>query len=171
MPVNKMISMGATMAVSFALTAGLLMWQQGSFPTLTTGPLPPAVPEAAHPASPLAAYGPPQVTLARAPATDAMPAPAPASVQPASEIDQIARNAPLRDVYGNLTGIRVFPGHDVEQFYRSGLKGGDLIVAINGTSLDDSPASKQLWSQLSTGSVVTVVRGGKRQDLTLNTAP
>jgi type II secretion system protein C len=74
----------------------------------------------------------------------------------------------LRDNQGTLLGIRVFPGHETAQFYQSGLKGGDLVVAINGTPIDDSEASKAQWARLASGSTVTVQRRGKREDVTLN---
>jgi hypothetical protein len=187
---NKAISIAGTMVLSFALAFAILAWQRGVFalaaPSASaTERRSPLAPSPA--ASPLAPRGAPIAFVPRpadpppAPPSSSASAPtiqeAAASPPPVSqpqrlpEIERIARTAPLRDNFGTLTGIRVFPGHDPEQFYASGLKGGDLVVAINGTPIDDSAASKSLWNQLSTGSTVTVQRRGKRQDVILNTAP
>ena len=38
---------------------------------------------------------------------------------------------------GKLRGMRVYPGTNAQAFNRLGLRPGDLVTAINGTTLDD----------------------------------
>jgi type II secretion system protein C len=71
---------------------------------------------------------------------------------------------------GAPLGIRVVPGKDRARFMRSGLVGGDLIVAVNGMKFD-SDASSDLWTQVSSGSSVTVLRRGVLKEITLNISP
>jgi type II secretory pathway component PulC len=72
-----------------------------------------------------------------------------------------------------LRGFRVFPnGNRVASFDKSGLRGGDLLVAVNGASmLDlDRQTGKEILNGLSTPGTVTVTieRNGERRDVTLN---
>jgi general secretion pathway protein C len=73
---------------------------------------------------------------------------------------------------GKQRGYRVYPGPNQAAFNRLGLRPGDLVVAINGTSLDDPSRGGEVFGTL--GSVaearVTVVRNGSQQDLMLNLA-
>jgi general secretion pathway protein C len=74
---------------------------------------------------------------------------------------------------GRLRGFRVFPnGNRVASFDKSGLRGGDLLVAVNGASmLDlDRQTGKEILNGLSTPGTVTVTieRNGERRDVTLN---
>lgn len=179
----QLVTLAATMVITFVLAVAVLRWQQGgSMPVPVRAQGPAADSERPSRYSPLGGNRPPLASVPRPaepapvsePRTVAQPvavapvAAAPATVTLGPEIEQIARTAPLRDNQGTLLGIRVFPGHETAQFYQSGLKGGDLVVAINGTPIDDSEASKAQWARLATGSTVTVQRRGKREDVTLN---
>jgi general secretion pathway protein C len=95
----------------------------------------------------------------------------PAAGQETAVIDRIADSSAENDNDGKMLGIRVVPGQDASAFTHSGLKGGDLIVAVNGTRLDAHDRGEEIWKQASSGSTVTVVRLGKTQDITLNFPP
>ena len=73
---------------------------------------------------------------------------------------------------GKQRGFRVYPGPNAEAFTRLGLRPGDLVVSINGTTLDDPARSSEIFGTL--GSVaearITIVRNGSQQDLMLNLA-
>jgi general secretion pathway protein C len=73
---------------------------------------------------------------------------------------------------GKQRGFRVYPGPNTEAFGRLGLRPGDLVIAINGSTLDDPARSTEIFNSL--GSVaearITVVRNGSQQDLLLNLA-
>lgn len=73
---------------------------------------------------------------------------------------------------GTQRGYRVYPGRNRQQFAQLGLRPGDLILAINGTPLDDPNRGAEIFSTLgSSGRVtVSVERNGQTQELTLNTA-
>ena len=49
---------------------------------------------------------------------------------------------------GNLLGYRVSPGKDVEQFAKLGFKPGDLVVAVNGVTLDDPANTMVLYNDM-----------------------
>jgi general secretion pathway protein C len=73
---------------------------------------------------------------------------------------------------GKQTGYRVYPGRNRAAFGRLGLKPGDLVTAINGTSLDDPEHGQEIFRTLGSSpeARVTVTRNGQQQDLTLNLA-
>jgi general secretion pathway protein C len=73
---------------------------------------------------------------------------------------------------GKQTGYRVYPGRNRAAFGRLGLKPGDLVTAINGTSLDDPDHGAEIFRTLGSSpeARVTVMRNGQQQDLTLNLA-
>lgn len=74
---------------------------------------------------------------------------------------------------GKLSGYRIFPGpNGAHAFAQLGLRPGDLIVAINGTSLDDPTQALQVLQTLSTSgsATVTVSRNGTPQEVNLNLA-
>jgi len=73
---------------------------------------------------------------------------------------------------GKLHGYRVYPGRDVKAFAALGLRNGDLVLAINGTALDDPARGNEIFSSLgnSDQARVTVMRNGQQQDITLNMA-
>jgi len=71
---------------------------------------------------------------------------------------------------GKQRGYRVYPGRNRQAFLRIGLRPGDLVVAINGTPLDDPSRGEEIFGTLTSSSEahVTVMRNGRQQDLTLN---
>ena len=73
---------------------------------------------------------------------------------------------------GKQTGYRVYPGRNRAAFGRLGLKPGDLVTAINGTTLDDPEHGQEIFRTLGSSpeAHVTVTRNGQQQDLTLNLA-
>jgi general secretion pathway protein C len=73
---------------------------------------------------------------------------------------------------GKLRGYRVYPGQNVRAFATLGLRNGDLVIAINGTALDDQARSNDIFSSLGNTDQahVTVMRNGQQQDITLNMA-
>lgn len=73
---------------------------------------------------------------------------------------------------GVQRGYRVYPGRNRQQFAKLGLQPGDLVVAINGTPLDDPQRGMEIFNTLGSSDRVnvTVERNGQSQDLSLNTA-
>jgi general secretion pathway protein C len=71
---------------------------------------------------------------------------------------------------GKLRGYRVYPGQNTRAFATLGLRNGDLVLAINGTALDDPARGNEIFSSLgnSDQARVTVMRNGQQQDITLN---
>src|SRR6185369_15023709 len=73
---------------------------------------------------------------------------------------------------GVQRGYRVYPGRNRQQFAKLGLQPGDLVLAINGTPLDDPQRGMEIFGTMGSSDRVTVQveRNGQTQDLTLNTA-
>jgi general secretion pathway protein C len=73
---------------------------------------------------------------------------------------------------GKQKGYRVYPGRNRQAFTRLGLRPGDLVMAINGTPLDDPARGQDIFRTLGSSSEahITVMRSGQQQDLTLNIA-
>lgn len=75
---------------------------------------------------------------------------------------------------GRLSGYRIFPGgaRGNQAFMELGLKPGDLITAVNGTTLDDPARALEIMQTLSSsGSAsVTVMRNGASLEVNLNLA-
>lgn len=112
-------------------------------------------------------------------ATPLPPPPASASLE---RVQQLVRDHPgiIGEIMrpqaviadGRQRGYRVYPGPNQQAFNRLGLRAGDLVTAINGTTLDDPNRGGEIFATL--GSVaqatVTVVRNGAPQDVVLNLA-
>lgn len=73
---------------------------------------------------------------------------------------------------GVQRGYRVYPGRNRQQFARLGLQPGDLVMAINGTPLDDPARGMEIFNSLGSASSVnvTIERNGQTEELTLNVA-
>jgi len=86
-------------------------------------------------------------------------------------ISDIMRPQPVF-AQGKQRGYRVYPGRNRQAFGRLGLRPGDLVVAINGTPLDDPARGQEVFRTIGSSSEahVTVMRNGRQQDLTLNMA-
>jgi general secretion pathway protein C len=71
---------------------------------------------------------------------------------------------------GKMRGYRLHPGPNAQAFGTLGLRNGDLVVAINGTPLNDPARSNDIFSSLGNTAQarVTVMRNGQQQELTLN---
>jgi general secretion pathway protein C len=88
-------------------------------------------------------------------------------------LDQVMRTVPSYDnAAGKLRGFRAYPGRNRQIFTRLGLKPGDLVTAINGTTLDDPQRSQEVFNTIQTSDhvTVTVERGGVKQEISLNIA-
>jgi general secretion pathway protein C len=83
-------------------------------------------------------------------------------------ISEVIRPQPVF-AQGKQRGFRVYPGRNRQAFTRIGLRPGDLVLAVNGTPLDDPSRGQEIFNTLGTSSEahVTVLRNGKQQDLTL----
>jgi general secretion pathway protein C len=88
-----------------------------------------------------------------------------------SALSDIMRNQPVL-MQGKLRGFRIYPGRNRQAFARLGLRSGDLVVAINGTPLDDPARGDEIFRTIGSASEarVTVMRNGQQQDLSLNMA-
>lgn len=73
---------------------------------------------------------------------------------------------------GVQRGYRVYPGRQRQQFAKLGLQPGDLVLAINGTPLDDPQRGMEIFSTMGSADrvTVTVERNGQAQELSLNMA-
>lgn len=75
---------------------------------------------------------------------------------------------------GKLAGYRIFPGpkNGAAAFRQLGLIAGDLIVAVNGTGLDDPGRALEVLQTLSSSdsATITVMRNGTPQEVNLNLA-
>jgi hypothetical protein len=88
-------------------------------------------------------------------------------------LDQVMRTVPSYDnAGGKLRGFRAYPGRNRQIFQKLGLRSGDLVTAINGTTLDDPQRSQEVFNTIQSSDHVTVTvdRGGQKQDITLNIA-
>lgn len=161
------------MVLSFSLSLATMMWlrKKDELPASNHTPAPSAAVQSAAPmvrAAALPVQPPPAAVIHNsAPAATIRPGtPQPGAVA----ITEILAPKDETDYSGNFIGVRVTPGPDAATFIRSGLKGGDVISAINGTKLDPEHADEML-NLLGTGTTVTVLRRNKTFDVTLNFAP
>lgn len=99
----------------------------------------------------------PQVAAASRPTVDAVSA--------------AVRFSPRRSQTG-LTGITVTPAVDPAAFAALGFRPGDVIVAVNGTTIAAESDVAQLQQSVTSGAslALTVERGGQRVPITLNLA-
>ena len=86
-----------------------------------------------------------------------------------SKVADYIRVQPVNSGSG-LTGYRIYPGRDRSVFAAAGLRPGDIVTAVNGTSLNDPARSLQLLNDLSQSSQInlTVDRGGQPQSFSIN---
>lgn len=71
---------------------------------------------------------------------------------------------------GSLRGYRVYPGRNRAQFSSLGLQPGDLVMAVNGSALDDPNRGLEILRGVGQGGPVTltVERGGQQQQITID---
>lgn len=74
---------------------------------------------------------------------------------------------------GGLKGYRVYPGPERAAFNAAGLKPGDVVTAINGTSLSDPGQALQLLQSLTQANSMslTIDRNGVSQSVNVSAAP
>ncbi len=86
---------------------------------------------------------------------------------------QLVNMTPVIDK-NRFLGYRVFPQgpHGVTAFAQQKLHAGDLVTAVNGTSLEDQTHAAEVMQTLSSSgnATVTVMRNGQSMDITLNLA-
>jgi general secretion pathway protein C len=89
----------------------------------------------------------------------------------ASKISDIIRVAPHME-QGQMVGFRINPGRNRQQFASLGLRPGDVVTDINGTTMTDPSAGLQVFEALgeTTQATVTVRRGGEDQVLVIDTS-
>lgn len=108
-----------------------------------------------------------------APGSSAPAAPTAALNRDASLLAGLVRVQPVFS-QGKLSGYRIFPGgaNGTAAFNQLGLKAGDLIVAVNGTTLEDPARAMEVLQTLSSsGSAsITVSRNGAAQEVNLDLA-
>ncbi len=106
----------------------------------------------------------------------AAPAAAPQAAGPRDNATVLAGLVRVQPVFnqGKLSGYRIFPGgaHGASAFGQIGLHAGDLVLAINGTPLDDAARAMEVLQTLSSSAsaTLTVSRNGQPQEVNLNLA-
>jgi general secretion pathway protein C len=106
-----------------------------------------------------------------------------AAPPPAARAEAVAQNSTvlaglvhIQPVFnqGKLNGYRIFPGgaRGTSAFTQLGLRSGDLVVGVNGTTLDDAGRAMEILQTLSSSAsaTVTVSRNGQTQEVNLNLA-
>jgi general secretion pathway protein C len=87
--------------------------------------------------------------------------------------DLIRVGASLTSEAGKLRGFRISPGKSRAAFDAAGLHGGDLVVAINGTSLQDQDRQhgQEIFDTIkaSAFATLTIERLGETRDVTIDT--
>jgi general secretion pathway protein C len=113
---------------------------------------------------------PPQVAMAPNPGNSAARVQQVLRDNPALIGQVIQRQPVLAD--GKLRGMRVYPGSNAQAFSRLGLRAGDLVTAINGTTLEGQTRAEEIFNSLNGAAEarVTVTRNGSPLELQLNLA-
>ncbi|MEM8593677.1 MAG: type II secretion system protein GspC [Pseudomonadota bacterium] len=76
-----------------------------------------------------------------------------------------------QDDNGKVKGYKVFPGPEKELFNDLGLERGDIITAVNGTTLDSPQKAAGIMSKLSSGGTMTFSieqKNGSTKDIDLS---
>ena len=88
--------------------------------------------------------------------------------------DVIRAGGSVNDPSGHMRGFRIFPGRDRTAFGAAGLRGGDLVVAVNGTSVLDQnrDSSQEVFKNIAAAerATVTIERNGRTSDITVDVA-
>ena len=118
----------------------------------------------------------PRNALRGATTSVARPAPAPTATALRENPSLLAGLVRVQPVFtqGKMSGYRIFPGgpSGTTAFNQLGLRPGDLIVAVNGTTLEDPARAMEVLQTLSSSgsATVTVSRNGVDQEVNLNLA-
>ncbi len=86
-----------------------------------------------------------------------------------AKFTDIVRPTPIYNS-GKLAGYRVYPGRERQKFIEIGLKPGDLVTAINSTTLDDPAQGAKVFRELATADSVnlTIERAGQSMNISVN---
>lgn len=91
---------------------------------------------------------------------------------PAAIADVLRVGAPIENRTGKLHGFRILPGRNNVTFSSSGLRRGDLVIAVNGTSVDgmDRQRAETVFNAMMSASsaTVTIERDGAISDVTID---
>jgi hypothetical protein len=183
---SRLLAIGIP-ATAFVLTIAISLWQQRADapgPVAQVQGQDPAQVAPATPATATAAPPPPSRSMgAGRPAGHEAPAPrAVAVTEPAVTTRGDLRTPAgvmrvMPDVDGwstKLRGFRIYPGRDASAFAKTGLRGGDLVIAVNGTSLAglDQKAGQQILDTMKASSqtTLTVELNGQTRDVTIDMA-
>lgn len=87
---------------------------------------------------------------------------------PAALAEMVRYSPVMRD--GRIHGYRLYPGRDRTAFSNTGLRPGDVVTAINGTSLNDPAEAISLMNSLKATDTInlTIERGGETMSVSLN---
>lgn len=132
----------------------------------------------ALPKRPLASLAPSPAAAPAASAASAVASPDPQleQMKQAMQRDPTALSEVIRAQQvlagGRQRGFRVYPGNNPRAFSRLGLRPGDLIIAVNGTPLDDPARGEEVMRTLGSAAEarVTIVRNGRDTDVVLDLA-
>lgn len=71
---------------------------------------------------------------------------------------------------GSLRGYRVYPGRNRSQFQSLGLQPGDLVLAVNGSALDDPNRGLEILRSVgqSGAATLTIERGGQQRQIAID---
>lgn len=91
--------------------------------------------------------------------------------QNASRITDVIRVQPQID-QGQMVGFRISPGQARDQFDALGLRPGDVVTDINGTTLTDPSSGLLVFEALGEATVasVTIIRNGQPEVLAIDTS-
>lgn len=86
-----------------------------------------------------------------------------------SALAEMLRYSPVMQD-GQLHGYRLYPGRDRAAFSEAGLRPGDIVTAINGTSLSNPADAIKLMSTLTEADTIslTIERGGEEMTVGVN---
>jgi general secretion pathway protein C len=133
------------------------------------------------PKSPLGADGLAQGPILSTPATAAQNLP-PHTTQnevladadmPKAKAGDVLRGTAATSADGRLRGFRVAPSKDAQGFSDAGLHPGDIVVAVNGTSIEnqDRKTGQDIFDSmrsLSQATITVLDHAGMRRDVTIN---
>jgi general secretion pathway protein C len=113
------------------------------------------------------------VKSGNAPRTAAAGGPhAPEENGPGHLVEIMRVGASVNNQSGQLRGFRIYPARNRLEFNKSGLQGGDLVIAVNGVSLEDQ--DRQLAQEIfgaiksSAMAILTIERFGKTREVAVD---
>jgi hypothetical protein len=181
---SRLLAVGIP-ATAFGLTIAISLWQQRADAPGPAAQVPGADPAQVAPGTPATATttpSPPSPSMGGAKSVGhADPVlPTVAVTEPAVTTRGDLRTPAggmrvMPDVDGwstKLRGFRIYPGRDASAFAKTGLRGGDLVIAVNGTPLAglDPKAGQQILDTMkgSSQTTLTVELNGQTRDVTID---